>query len=53
MYKIAICDSNKDDRESLYQLVQGYDPNASITILKKPDSLLKEIQRKTGRFPKS
>lgn len=46
MYKIAICDSNKDDRESLYQLVQGYDPNASITILKKPDSLLKEIQRK-------
>ena len=46
MYKIAICDSNKEDRESLYQLIQNYDPNASINIFKKPDTLSKEIQRR-------
>ncbi|MEE1312613.1 MAG: LytTR family DNA-binding domain-containing protein [Lachnospiraceae bacterium] len=46
MYKIAICDSNKRDRESLYPLIHDYDPNASINIFKKPDTFLKEIQRK-------
>ena len=46
MHKIAICDTNKDDREFLFRDIQNFDPAASITIFKKGDSLLKEISTK-------